>query len=189
MTLLKAFLAELGGSPNSLDGSFDQQKYDTLSNQLWQWINENKQYFWKEGSTFPKEHSRMDQMFASGELLLSYGFAEGGIEEKVIQGLFPKTTRGYAWKNGTVLNSNYLGITYNAKNIAGALTVINFLLSPEAQLKRLTRVVRMQIPCWIWISFLKNGRRNSKRLLLGNMVLRLMNYELTPSRSQPQSIC
>ena len=136
MTLLKAFLAELGGSPNSLDGSFDQQKYDRLSDQLWQWINENKQYFWKDGSTFPKEHSRMDQMFASGELLLSYGFAEGGIEEKVIQGLFPKTTRGYAWKNGTVLNSNYLGITYNAKNIAGALTVINFLLSPEAQLKK-----------------------------------------------------
>lgn len=136
MTLLKSFLAELGGSPTSLDGPFNQEKYDSLSSQLWTYLNQYKKYFWKEGETFPKEHSKMDQMFASGELLVSYGFAEGGIEDKVLQGLFPKSTRGYAWKNGTVLNSNYLGITYNAQNIPGALQVINFLISPEAQLKK-----------------------------------------------------
>jgi len=136
MTLLKCFMAELSGSPDGLDGEFDQQKYDTLSAQLWDYINRNREYFWKEGQTFPKEHSKMDQMFSSGEILLSYGFSEGGIEDKVLQGLFPKSTKGYAWENGTVLNSNYLGITYNATNKAGAMQVINFLISPEAQLKR-----------------------------------------------------
>lgn len=136
MTVLKCFLAELSGSPDGLDGKFNQQKYDTLSAQLWDYINRNREYFWKEGQTFPKEHSKMDQMFASGEILLSYGFSEGGIEDKVLQGLFPKSTKGYAWENGTVLNSNYLGITYNAPNKPAAMQVINFLISPEAQLKR-----------------------------------------------------
>ncbi|ADR21271.1 ABC transporter substrate-binding protein [Marivirga tractuosa] len=136
MTVLKCFMAELSGKPDGLDGEFNQQKYDTLSTKLWDYINRNRKYFWKEGQTFPKEHSKMDQMFASGEILLSYGFSEGGIEDKVSQGLFPKSTKGYAWENGTVLNSNYLGITYNAKNKAGAMQVINFLISPEAQLKR-----------------------------------------------------
>ncbi|HET8858390.1 ABC transporter substrate-binding protein [Marivirga sp.] len=136
MTLLKCFMAELSGSPDGLDGEFNQEKYDTLSTQLWDYINRNKKYFWKEGRTFPKEHSKMDQMFSSGEILLSNGFSEGGIEDKVLQGLFPKSTRGYAWENGTILNSNYLGITYNARNIAGAMQVINFLISPEAQLKK-----------------------------------------------------
>ncbi|WP_340153704.1 ABC transporter substrate-binding protein [uncultured Marivirga sp.] len=136
MTLLKCYMAELSGSPDGLDGEFDQQKYDTLSTQLWEYINRNRKYFWKEGQTFPKEHSKMDQMFSSGEILLTYGFSEGGIEEKVLQGLFPESTKGYAWKNGTILNSNYLGITYNATNKAGAMQVINFLISPEAQLKR-----------------------------------------------------
>jgi len=136
MSLLKCFLAELSGSPTGLDGPFDQQKYDSLSAQLWTFINKNKKYFWKEGRTFPKEHSRMDQMFASGELKLSYGFGEGGIEDKVLQGLYPKTTHGYAWENGTVLNSNYLGITYNSTNIPGAMQVINFLISPEAQYRK-----------------------------------------------------
>jgi putative spermidine/putrescine transport system substrate-binding protein len=136
MTVLKCFMAELSGSPDGLDGKFNQQKYDTLSTKLWDYINRNRKYFWKEGQTFPKEHSKMDQMFASGEILISYGFSEGGIEDKVLQGLFPKSTKGYAWENGTVLNSNYLGITYNAKNKAGAMQVINFLISPEAQLTR-----------------------------------------------------
>lgn len=136
MTLLKSFLAELGGSPTSLDGAFDSKKYDELSKKLWEYINLNKKYFWKEGSTFPKEHSKMDQLFANGELKISYGFSEGGIEEKVKSGLFPKTTRGYAWKNGSVRNSNYLGILDNAPEKAGAMAVVNFLLSPEAQFQK-----------------------------------------------------
>ncbi|MGB7394089.1 MAG: ABC transporter substrate-binding protein [Pricia sp.] len=136
MTLLKSLMAELGGSPTSLDGPFDEEKYLTLSKILWKYLNNQKKYFWKEGRTFPKEQSKMGQLYANGELLLIYGFSEGGIEEKVLNGLYPKSTRGYAWDNGTIKNSNYLGILYNAPEKAGAMQVIDFLLSPEAQLKK-----------------------------------------------------
>jgi len=137
MSLLKTFLAEISGSSTGLDGKYEEGKYQTLSDSLWNWINRNKKYFWKEGSTFPKEHSKMDQLYASGELNITYGFNEGGVETKTLQGLFPKTSRVYPWDNGTVKNANYLGISYNAANKAGAMTVINFLVSPEAQLKRM----------------------------------------------------
>ena len=136
MTLLKSFLAEIGGGPASLDGPFEEEKYEKLSRQLWEYINNNKRYFWKEGRTYPKEQSKMSQLYANGELLLTYGFSEGGIEEKVVSGLYPKSTRGYAWENGTIRNTNYLGILYNAPQKAAAMQVINFLLSPEAQLKK-----------------------------------------------------
>ncbi len=136
MTLLKSFLAELGGSPTSLDGSFDAVKYDTLSKQLWDYINTHKKYFWKGGTTFPKEQTVASQLFANGELFLVYGFGEGGIEEKVRSGLYPKSTRGYAWRKGTIKNANYLGILKNAPHKAGAMEVINFLMSPEAQLQK-----------------------------------------------------
>lgn len=136
MTLLKSFMAELGGSPTSLDGPFDEEKYDRLSQKLWEYINGHKKYFWKEGRTFPKEQSKMGQLYANGELLVVYGFSEGGIEEKVLNGLYPKSTRGYAWENGTIKNSNYLGVLYNSPEKAGAMQVIDFLLSPEAQLKK-----------------------------------------------------
>jgi len=137
MTLLKSLLSELSGSPDGLNGPFDEKKYNQLSSELWDYINRNRKFLWKGGSTFPKEHTKMDQMFANGELLLGFGFGEGGIEDKVNQGLFPTSTRGYAWDNGTIKNSNYLGISYNSKNKAGAMVVINFLMSPEAQLKKM----------------------------------------------------
>lgn len=136
MTLLKSFMAELGGGPTSLDGPFDEEKYTALSQKLWKYINDHKKYFWKEGRTFPKEQSKMGQYYANGELSLVYGFSEGGIEEKVLNGLYPRSTRGYAWENGTIKNSNYLGVLYNAPQKAGAMQVIDFLLSPAAQLKK-----------------------------------------------------
>ncbi len=136
MTLLKSLLAELSGSPNGLNGPFDEELYDKLSTELWMWINEWKPTFWKQGKTFPKEQTKMDQMYASGELYLGYGFGEGGIEDKISQGLFSESTKGYAWENGTIKNSNYLGIAYNSPNKVGSMVVINFLMSPEAQLKK-----------------------------------------------------
>ncbi len=136
MTLMKSFLAELGGSPTSLDGDFDSEKYEQLSGKLWDWINTNKKYFWKEGTTFPKEQSIMSQLFANGELYISYGFSEGGIEERVTSGLYPTTTKGYPWKNGTIKNANYLGILSNATEKAAAMQVINFMMSPEAQFEK-----------------------------------------------------
>jgi putative spermidine/putrescine transport system substrate-binding protein len=136
MTLLKSFLAEMGGGSKSLDGEFEEEKYQRLSEELWGFINSHKKYFWKEGTTFPKEQSIMSQLFANGELYLTAGFSEGSIEEKVTSGLYPKTTKAYAWENGTIKNANYLGILSNASNKAGAMTVINFLISPEAQLKK-----------------------------------------------------
>ncbi|WP_276168588.1 ABC transporter substrate-binding protein [Zobellia alginiliquefaciens] len=136
MTFLKSLMAEIGGSPNALDGNFDENKYQELSAKLWAFINESKQYFWKEGSTFPKEQSKMNQLFANGELLLTYGFREGSIEDKVLSGFYPKSTKGYAWENGTIRNTNYLGILHNAPQKAATMQVINFLLSPEAQLKK-----------------------------------------------------
>jgi putative spermidine/putrescine transport system substrate-binding protein len=135
MTLLKSFLVELSGSPDGLNGPFDETKYERLAPQLWAYLNRIKPYFWKEGQTFPKENTQMTQLFATGELLLGYGFGQGGIEEKVREGLFPKTTRAYAWDMGTIKNANYLGIPHQAGNKAGAMVVINFLLSPEVQLR------------------------------------------------------
>lgn len=136
MTLLKSFLAELSGSPTGLDGPFDEAKYNDLSQKLWSWINQNKRNFWKKGETFPTEHTKLNQMYANGEIKISYGFGEGGIDDKITQGLIPKSTKAYPWKNGTIKNTNYLGIVSNSGNKAGAMVAINYFLSPDAQFKK-----------------------------------------------------
>jgi putative thiamine transport system substrate-binding protein len=48
-------------------------------------------------------------------------------------GRLPETVRTFILKDGTIGNSHFVAIPYNASAKAGALVVANFLLSPEAQ--------------------------------------------------------
>jgi putative spermidine/putrescine transport system substrate-binding protein len=56
---------------------------------------------------------------------------------KIRQGIFPATARALLLRDGTIANAHYLGIPANASNVAGAMVVADFLLSPEAQLEKL----------------------------------------------------
>jgi len=136
MTLLKCLLVNFAGDPQALNGSFDQEKYELYAGQLWDYINEIKPYFWKEGKTFPTGVAQMHQMFGNGEIDFTMSYNDGEIDNKILQGVFPESASAFVFETGTIQNSHYLGIVDNASNKAGALAVINFLTSPEAQLKK-----------------------------------------------------
>ncbi len=137
MTLLKGFLIELSGSQDGLNGAFDEEKYKKLSSQLWAYLNRVKPYFWKQGKTFPAERAQMNQMFANGELYFTMGNNDAQVENKVLKGLFPTTARAYVMDMGSIQNSHFLGIPKYAAHSAAALVVCNFLISPEAQLRKM----------------------------------------------------
>jgi putative spermidine/putrescine transport system substrate-binding protein len=44
--------------------------------------------------------------------------------------------RTYVFDEGTIANTHFVAIPFNASDRAGAMVVANFLLSPEAQLKK-----------------------------------------------------
>ncbi len=136
LTLLKSWLIELAGSSAALDGPFDEAKYKQYSTQLWQWINANKKYFWKNGETFPASNSIVSQMFASGEVDFALSFSNADIDIKIAEGVYPPTSRAFILKAGSIQNASYIGIPFNATHKAAALVVCNFLISPEAQLKK-----------------------------------------------------
>lgn len=136
MTLLKSLLIDFAGGQEELNGDFDKDKYDKYSELLWNYVNENKQYFWKNGETFPSSLAQTHQMFANGELDFTMSNNDSEVDNKVAQGLFPPTARAYVLDGGTIQNSHYLGIVDHSGNKYGAMSVINFLISPEAQLKK-----------------------------------------------------
>lgn len=136
MSFLKALLTDLAGGPQSLNGPFDEALYTEHATELWAYLNRIKPYCWKEGKTFPSQLSAMHQMFASGELDFTMSMNDSEVDNKVLQGLFPPTSRSYVPDFGSIRNSHYLGILRHAPNKAGAMVVINFLISPEAQLKK-----------------------------------------------------
>ncbi len=137
MTLLKSWMIALAGNPAALDGPFDEEKYTRLSAKLWNWINRNKTYFWRQGKTFPESLAAMHQMFANGELDFTMSNNDSEVDNKILQRIFPPTARAYVFDSGTIRNTHFLGIPSGAANKAGAMAAINFLISPEAQLRKM----------------------------------------------------
>jgi len=141
MTLLKSMLADFAGGRESLKGQFDEALYERHSTELWAYLNEIKPYFWNEGETFPADVAQMHQLFANGELWFTMSNNDAEVDNKIKQGLFNDQARAYVPKFGTIQNSHYLGIAKQSAHKDAARVVINFLISPAAQLEKMQPAV------------------------------------------------
>ena len=110
MTLLKSMLADFAGGKEALAGEFDEEKYKVNSAKLWDYLNRIKPHFWNGGKSFPADVAQMHQLFASGELWFTMSNNDGDVDNKIMQGLFPESSRAYVPAFGTIQNSHYLGI-------------------------------------------------------------------------------
>lgn len=141
LTFLKALLIEMAGGGEVLSGAFDEAKYNQYAPQLWAYLRTLKPYLWKEGRSFPEGVALMHQMFANGELHFTMSNNDCEVDNKVMQGVFPETARGYVWELGTIQNSHYIGITRQSAHKAAAMVVANFMISPEAQYRKMDPAV------------------------------------------------
>ncbi|MEY3444882.1 MAG: hypothetical protein RLZZ519_3163 [Bacteroidota bacterium] len=137
MTLLKSMLADFAGGKEALAGEFDEEKYKVNSAKLWDYLNRIKPHFWNGGKSFPADVAQMHQLFASGELWFTMSNNDGDVDNKIMQGLFPESSRAYVPAFGTIQNSHYLGIVKASEKKSAAMVVANFMISPEAQLKKM----------------------------------------------------
>ncbi|MBO2013022.1 ABC transporter substrate-binding protein [Hymenobacter negativus] len=137
MTLLKSWMIALSGDPKLFQGKFDAAVYKKWSGALWRQVNASKPYFWKQGQTFPEQLAPLHQLFANGEVAFTFSNNDAEVDNKVNQKVFPATARAYVPAPGTIQNSHYLGIVRHAQHPEAAMLVVNFLISPEAQLKKM----------------------------------------------------
>jgi putative spermidine/putrescine transport system substrate-binding protein len=137
MTLLKSWMIALSGDPKLFQGKFREEVYTKWSGELWKQVNALKPYFWKQGQTFPEQLSTLHQLFANGEVAFTFSNNDAEVDNKVNLGFFPKTARAYVPAPGTIQNSHYMGIIKQAQHPEAAMLVANFLMSPEAQLKKM----------------------------------------------------
>lgn len=137
LTFLKGLLIDLAGDKNALNGPFNEALYQKYSKELWQYLTQLRPYFWRNGTTYPEGVAQLHQLFANREIDFTMSNNDGEVDNKVLQGLFPPTARAYVWEIGTIQNSHFLGISAKSGNKAAAMVVINFLLSPAAQRKKM----------------------------------------------------
>jgi len=136
MTFLKGLLYHFAEDPGALAGPFDEAAYAQASAALWDYLRPLRPHFWRGGETYPANVSQLHRLFANGEIDFTMSNNDGEVDNKVLQGILPETARAYVPDYGSIRNSHYWGIPFNAPNKPAALVAANLALSPRAQFEK-----------------------------------------------------
>jgi putative spermidine/putrescine transport system substrate-binding protein len=135
-TFLMTLLYALGGGVQRYQGGFDSLHYAGGRDEVFRWLDRHRHAFWREGRTYPPGVAELHRLFANREVDFSMSYNQNEVVTKVRQGILPATARPLLLRDGTIANTHFVGIPFNAPHAAGAMVVANFLLSPEAQLEK-----------------------------------------------------
>ncbi len=102
-------------------------------------------YLWNEGKTFPDSSTTVDAMFADGELAMSMSYIPYTVSHSIANGTYTATTQTFVFDKGTIGNTNYMAIGFNSANKAGAMVVINAILSGEIQLTQYAQLRELPV--------------------------------------------
>ncbi len=135
-SFLKQILSELNTKKGALQEKFNFNKHNKIITLLWNWLDIVTPHLWKKGKNYPKNYLSQSQLLANDEIDLGMSFNISFPSSQVSKGNLPSTVRSYISQDGSLANTHYLTIPYNSVNKDAAKLVVNFLISPEAQIKK-----------------------------------------------------
>lgn len=132
-TFLKQALYELASDPSVLQRPATDENFAAVTAPLWAWYEELRPSLWRKGRLFPENGPAQRQLLNDGEIdiMISFNPAEAAVS--VNAGLLPDSVRTAVFARGTIGNTSFVAIPYNAANKEGAMVVANFLLEPATQ--------------------------------------------------------
>lgn len=133
---LRHVFIHAAGGPEALLGPFDQAKFDETAARTWAILNEIEPFLWREGQSYPTTITQLNELFANGEVAMTFNYDPAQFGIAVDAGTWPDTTRSFGLTSGTIGNTNYTLIPFNSPNKAAAMVLQNLALSGEAQLEK-----------------------------------------------------
>jgi len=103
---------------------------------LWSTLDKLHPKLWRAGKQFPSNAASQRQMMADGELLFALTFNPNEAANEIASSRLSPSTISYQFASGTIGNTHFLAIPFNARSSAGAQVFANFLLGPEAQARK-----------------------------------------------------
>lgn len=108
----------------------------TAAAPVWAYLDQLHPHLWRKGKQFPLNPGALRQMMADGELLLAMTFNPNEAANEIAAKRLSPTVYSYQHEKGTIGNTHFVAIPFNAKAKEAAQVVANFLLSPLAQAKK-----------------------------------------------------
>jgi putative thiamine transport system substrate-binding protein len=135
-TFVKQALLELAPDARALSRPVTPDVFAQQTGPLWTFLDTLHPLLWRNGRQFVQNAAAVRQMMADGELLLALTFNPNEAANEIAAKRLAPTVRSWQFAEGTIGNTHFVAIPYNAPARAGAQVVANFLLSPQAQARK-----------------------------------------------------
>lgn len=133
---LKQLLLSLTSTPKAFNTPPQPEQFATLTAPLWQYLDQLHPLLWRQGKDFPASAARIDRLLGDGVVRLSLTFNPAHVANLIADGQLPDSAYAFGFQRGMLGNVHFVAIPFNANAKAGAQVVANFLLSPQAQLRK-----------------------------------------------------
>ncbi len=100
---------------------------------LWAYLDALHPHLWRNGKQFVQNNGAMRQMMSDGELMLGFTFNPNEAANEIAAKRLSENIASFQFNSGTIGNTHFMAIPFNAKAKEGAQVLANFLLSAEAQ--------------------------------------------------------
>ena len=135
-TFIKQALIEHAADVKALVQPVTPAALATQAGPLWRFLDALHPHLWRGGKQFPQNSAALRQMMADGELVMALTFNPNEAANEIAAKRLPATVQSWQFAKGTIGNTHFVAIPYNAPSKAGAQVVANFLLSPAAQARK-----------------------------------------------------
>ena len=135
-TFVKQALVELNTNRSALYKPVTPEAFAKAGAPLWAYLDALHPHLWRAGKQFPQNSAAVRQMMSDGELLIALTFNPNEAANEIAAKRLADSVYSYQLTSGTLGNTHFLAIPFNAKAKEGAQVLANFLLSPEAQARK-----------------------------------------------------
>ena len=135
-TFVKQALVELNPDRSALYKPATPQTLAAATAPLWAYLDALHPLLWRAGKQFPQNSAAVRQMMSDGELLLALTFNPNEAANEIAAKRLSDSVYSYQLSGGSLGNTHFLAIPFNAKAREGAQVVANFMLSPLAQARK-----------------------------------------------------
>ena len=135
-TFLKHVLHAAMADPARLQQPVAAEEFDALTGGVWERLDRMSPHLWRGGKVHPASGQALHQLLDDGEVDVSMAFNPAEASSLILEGRLPDTVRSFVLAEGTIANTHFVAIPFNAANREGAIVAAEFLLSPEAQARK-----------------------------------------------------
>ncbi len=135
-TFLKHVLYAAVPDPSRLQQPVEAEEFDALTGGVWTRLDRVRPHLWRSGEAYPATGQALHQLLDDGEVDFSLAFNPAEASSLILDGRLPESVRSFVFADGTIANTHFVAIPFNAAHRDGAIVTAEFLLSPDAQARK-----------------------------------------------------